>query len=436
VAQAKLKKCLAIAIFAFALAGCQRAPPDTAATPPAAQAPPEPAAAPADESATPEPVPPLSADRGDSSSPPVAQERPPLHEEHRPAEKPASADHKVKTPKEAKYHSEIIYFVTDRSPTRSTGVFFGSSRGGSLRYGYCIITIPFSHRSGELERPSWLKLQFSEDANRDVILQDATELKPSEFSGEINSVLGDTHEGRLLLFVHGYNVSFAAAARRTGQLAWDLNLTGRASNGAALFYSWPSRGEAAPYVSDESNAEWTQSDLTEFLADFLATTTARHIYVIAHSMGSRPTLRAIAALSSSHPELLTKIHEIILAAPDIDADTFRRQIAPIFAAHRLAGTLYVSSRDVPLIASMRAHGGYPRLGDPTAGPVVVNGIETIDASAVDDGDFLGHSYFAARPALLEDIFNLMNGSDAGHRFGLTPVDAKVGRYWKLGAMAR
>jgi esterase/lipase superfamily enzyme len=67
---------------------------------------------------------------------------------------------------------------------------------------------------------------------------------------------------------------------------------------------------------------------------------------------------------------------------------------------------------------------------------VVNGIETIDASAVDDGDFLGHSYFAARPALLEDIFNLMNGSDAGHRFGLTPVDAKVGRYWKLGAMAR
>jgi hypothetical protein len=77
VAQAKLKKCLAIAIFAFALAGCQRAPPDTAATPPAAQAPPEPAAAPADESATPEPVPPLSADRGDSSSPPVAQERPP-----------------------------------------------------------------------------------------------------------------------------------------------------------------------------------------------------------------------------------------------------------------------------------------------------------------------------------------------------------------------
>jgi esterase/lipase superfamily enzyme len=45
-----------------------------------------------------------------------------------------------------------------------------------------------------------------------------------------------------LVFVHGYNVTFETAARRTAQLAYDLNF-----RGVPLMYSWPSKGILAGY---------------------------------------------------------------------------------------------------------------------------------------------------------------------------------------------
>ena len=48
------------------------------------------------------------------------------------------------------------------------------------------------------------------------------------------------------LFIHGYNVTFEGAARRTAQMAYDLGF-----NGAAVFYSWPSQGTPTAYTIDE-----------------------------------------------------------------------------------------------------------------------------------------------------------------------------------------
>lgn len=308
------------------------------------------------------------------------------------------------------------------------------SRGTELQYGYCDVSIPYGHRTGDLEEPHWYLLQFHEDPRWHVVLVNVATEAGAAFRNDLNAMLTDTVEKKLLLFIHGYNVKFRDAAMRTGQLAFDLDLRGHSSRGVAAFYSWPSRGEEIPYLVDENNAEWTQGHLTEFLTRFLRETSAQRVYLIAHSMGSRPALRAIAGLSASHPELLAKIQEVILAAPDIDAGTFRDQIAPAFGPNRLEGTLYVSSKDKPLRYSMRLH-GFPRLGDPAAGPVVVKGIETIDASAVDDGDFLGHSYFAARPALLEDIFALLHGETADNRFDLKGVGLGASKYWEFRPLA-
>jgi esterase/lipase superfamily enzyme len=327
-----------------------------------------------------------------------------------------------------------VFFATDRAASNDDSAF-AASRGTAMTYGHCEVSIPYGHRTGDLERPHWYYWEFREDPAKHVVLQRVTRETGNQFWKDINVEIEETAEKKVLLFVHGYNVSFKDAALRTGQLAFDLDLRGEASRGIAGFYSWPSRGEPIPYAVDENNAEWTQFHLTEFLTAFLRTAPAHSVYLMAHSMGSRPTLRAISSLSATHPELVARIHGLILAAPDIDADTFRTQVAPLFASTRLAGTLYVSSKDKPLGASMHLH-GYPRLGDPAAGPVIVRGIETIDASDVDDGDFLGHSYFAARPALLEDIFSLMGGSTAAQRFDLAHVDVAAGRYWKFRPVAQ
>ena len=346
---------------------------------------------------------------------------------------PMSASHNEDS--KAGYYRQVVYYATDRALVSGKRAEFGYDRDErSMHYGSCVVTIPPVHRRGDLEQPQWYRLEFSEDPRKDITLQETKELSLEALRTEVDRNVGSTLERRMLVFVHGYNVTFAEAAKRTGQLAWDLDLRGPNSRGLGLFYSWPSRGEAAPYLADETNAEWAKSDLEAFLIDLLSTTTAKDIYIIAHSMGSRPTLRAIAEIArSSRSKLLRKVHGLILAAPDIDASTFRKDIAPNLAS--MTGTLYVSSKDRPLYFSMRAHGGYPRLGDPAAGPIVVKGFDTLDASAVDDGDFLGHSYFAGRPALLEDIFNLMNGIVIDERFGLSPVATKGGRYWKFDGIA-
>ncbi len=71
------------------------------------------------------------------------------------------------------------------------------------------------------------------------------------------------------------------------------------------------------------------------------------------------------------------------------------------------------------------------LGESGAGLVVVDGVETIDASEV-TGSLLGHSYFAEDRRIMEDIFALLQtGQRADQRFGLQAVDTPSGRHWTL-----
>ncbi len=130
------------------------------------------------------------------------------------------------------------------------------------------------------------------------------------------------------------------------------------------------------------------------------------------------------------PEVKTKIKEIILAAPDIDADVFKRDIAPTLVEHGPNITLYASSNDWALAASKAFH-GYARAGDAGDEITIVSGITTIDSSEV-QSDFLGHSYYADSPVLLSDIADVFNGRQQPQlRSHLSEVDSPLGTYWKL-----
>lgn len=128
-------------------------------------------------------------------------------------------------------------------------------------------------------------------------------------------------------------------------------------------------------------------------------------------MGNRGLTKAIVSLISEKPELKSKIKEIILAAPDIDADVFKRDIAPQMVSKiQKPITLYVSSDDMALQASRQVHGS-SRAGDSGKSIVLVKGIETIDASGIDTS-LLSHSYFAETTSIIADIFDLIK---TGHR---------------------
>ena len=70
----------------------------------------------------------------------------------------------------------------------------------------------------------------------------------------------------------------------------------------------------------------------------------------------RALSRAVASLLSDKPDLRNRLKEVILTAPDIDADIFKRDIAPALTAAGRPITLYASSEDLALVASKKIHG--------------------------------------------------------------------------------
>jgi esterase/lipase superfamily enzyme len=348
---------------------------------------------------------------------------------------PAPAD---KSAVVSNYAVVKVYFATDRqrdvgkppaqrfSGERSTGMSNGNGGNGGgdgpLSYGSCDISIPRDHRMGQLESPSLWRLEFRDDPAKHVVLLSAEVQDRDNYFAALKTQIRASAGKSAFIFIHGYNVTFEDAARRTGQMAYDLGF-----DGAPVFYSWPSRGDIAAYTIDENNIEWSTPHITAFLADFLASTEAAQVYLVGHSMGNRGLARAVADLLAAQPQLAQKITEIILSAPDIDAAIFKHDIAPQLAHARNPVTLYASSQDLALAASKAVH-GYPRAGDSGAGMLIVAGVETIDATGVDTS-FMKHSYFAEKRSALSDMFYLIrNQARADQRF-LDPVDTPAGRYW-------
>jgi esterase/lipase superfamily enzyme len=102
-----------------------------------------------------------------------------------------------------------------------------------------------------------------------------------------------------------------------------------------------------------------------------------------------------------------RFHQIVLAAPDIDAGIFKTSIAPALAKASGRVTLYASSNDWALRVS-RSFNGYPRAGDASEGIVVVRPIDTIDVTAACNG----HSYIGRNGRVLHDLEVLLTTTES------------------------
>ncbi|MBL4904487.1 MAG: alpha/beta hydrolase [Flavobacteriaceae bacterium] len=330
--------------------------------------------------------------------------------------------------KEDKNFIEIpLSFATDRFDSKNKDVNKRfSGKRGDLVYGTCVVSVPYNHQIGEIERPSYWRLEFSENPEKHVVLQTVSMQDKETYFQEMSKRVAKKSGKSTFLFVHGYNVSFADAARRTAQITFDLKF-----DGEPVFYSWPSQATTTGYTIDEANIEWAQHNMKNFLKDYLTKSGAQDIYLVAHSMGNRGLTKALIELITENPELKSKITEIILAAPDIDADVFRRDIAPkLVSKIQKPITLYVSSDDLALLASRKVHGNR-RAGDAGKGIMIVKGVETIDASGVDTS-FLSHSYFATTSTIIADILDLMkSGKRAADRETLERISRENVVYWKV-----
>lgn len=322
-----------------------------------------------------------------------------------------------------------IYYATDRQRNGhfSLNNYYTGQRDleNNVKYGVTQVTIPSSHKPGFIETPSIWRLEFSENQKKHITIQDVNEYSKNDFFYLMNAKLNNKKEKSAFIFIHGYNVTFADAAKRTGQLAYDLGF-----QGVPILYSWPSMGETSKYTYDESNIKWSKLHIKNFLLDLSNISSIENIYLIAHSMGTRGLTRAYISALNKSPLIKNKIREIILAAPDIDADVFKSEIAPEMSKLGVPITLYSSSNDKALKASKIVH-GRPRAGDAGKDLILLPEIENIDSSSINT-DFLGHSYFSNEKNILNDIFYLIHQNlRANERAGLERVSTNKGTYWKF-----
>src|SRR5690606_24954777 len=203
--------------------------------------------------------------------------------------------------------------------------------------------------------------------------------------------------------------------------------------------SWPSKGELGvqDYSYDRESAQAAEPYFREFLELVVQGTGAKSISLIAHSMGNQLLLPVLRDLRRSAPEDV-RISQVILAAPDVDRDTFE------FLAREIQGvskgvTLFAASNDRALAASRQFWGGVPRAGDvPPGGPIVVPGVDTIDVTAINTEMFsLNHSGYAEKTELLNDIRLLIQTGERPPERRipiLERVTTSAGAFWRYPAM--
>ena len=338
-----------------------------------------------------------------------------------------------------------VYYGTDRaSELREQRASYGSERAKRLEIGRALVTVPKTHEVPHVERPWVYRLPFtsivlfraSEDPRLHFTLKEVTALSREAFLAAVRERLGasQNYKGHALVFLHGFNTSFDGALFRMAQIAYDLKF-----DGAPFVYSWPSKGAVglSDYNYDRESTGQAEPHLRAFLELVARETGATSVSVIAHSMGNQLLLPVLRDLKRSAPPGVA-IAQIILAAPDVDRDTFE------YLAKEITGfgrgiTMLAASSDRALEVSRRFWGGVPRAGDvPSTGPVVVAGIDTIDVTALSTEIFsLNHSGYAEKAAILSDIQLLIQTGERPPEKRL-PILVRVptakGDYWRFPAL--
>lgn len=182
------------------------------------------------------------------------------------------------------------------------------------------------------------------------------------------------------------------------------------------------------------NAKHAAPHLDHFVDTVLRVPGVERIQMITHSMGNQLLAHWFDKAETKLRARNTKtIDQLILAAPDIDLRTFG-ELSRVMTRFANGATLLACASDVALNLSKTLRPGHPRAGDVPkgTGPIVAEGIDTIDISAVGnkilslgkylgDTSFLDHSLYAEDREVLTDIGNLI-------RDGVRPPSARTTLY--------
>ena len=375
-----------------------------------------------------------------------------------PAQKIAAAERRI---------DSRIYYVTDRNPILDKEALAGYDKHRSESMAFGEVTLEYDDitswdqlveisQMGQ-ERPSVkvnvasisetnrfppTPLIFSATSNGIVVNADEKEqyrLSKEMMQNTVAERLASVDQKDIMLYVHGFNVSFEKAVLGLNDV-W--HFSGKV--GVPIAYSWPSgSGNLFGYFTDRESGEFTVYHLKETLRMLSSMPEVENIHIIAHSRGTDITTTALRELvietraSGKDPRTVLKVENLILAAPDLDYGVVtQRLIAEKFGPAFGQISIYMNEDDSALGISQWLMKGV-RFGKLTASEQSVReaqifknvkNVSFINVKGVKG--FVGHGYFSEHPGALSDIITLIKTSSPPGTT-LRPLTNIDGNFWEM-----
>jgi esterase/lipase superfamily enzyme len=386
-------------------------------------------------------------------------------------------DHYADLHPELKSTEVPLFYITDRVPEKDENgnLKYGYGRSPSLAFGKTVVDlgqdisweelvqasrtqqrlkkVPLSRSSlVEITRGPDSPLPYTEVDGK--IIEKADSLAEREavkevFRQEMVRQLELTPRKEIFIFVHGFHNDFNDAAFALGEL-W--HFLGRI--GVPIVYTWPAGHPGLfGYTYDRESSEFTVFHFREVIRLLASFPEVERINIIAHSRGTDVATTAFRELTiaararGEDPREKYKVHNFVLAAPDLDAQVAQQRMVGdhlAYSARRF--TIYTSPAD-------RAIGWSDKLFDSPVGRVgnlspatltpstkailehghksfaFINFQSDIDKSD-SQGDGFGHSYFRNATTVSSDLV-LMLRDDLDPGTSGRPLESMGYSFWKI-----
>jgi esterase/lipase superfamily enzyme len=271
------------------------------------------------------------------------------------------------------------------------------------------------------------------------VLRDRAELArqfeaKAKLQGEVERRLDAVPKKELLLYVHGFNETFASAAYTAAELCHFL---GREQ--VCAFFTWPASTTGnflISYTTTTESADYAVEHLKKSIRILAGTPGLERLQILAHSRGTALTLRAVSELANEaiaagkEPAAVYKIENLVLLSPDVDVDVAGQEITGFLSDPELTTiwpdgrlprvlngrlTVYTSPDDRALLVSRILFRSRNRVGQmraedvPEAAQRYFETVGRIDLISYQGRrtDLFGHSYFTTNPQVSSDLIQLI-----------------------------
>ena len=296
---------------------------------------------------------------------------------------------------------EIIAYVTDRKagPTVDGNATYVGQYAGQASYGVITVQVPEHHPAGS---PI-----------------DATAIKKVESIpyAAFLKLLQDQSEKPLVIWIHGYRLSFPVSTTYCAEIARDLDIDAN-----VLTFDWASNESTFGYNQDVLQISQSTNHLVDLLETINNQVKPAKIIIIGHSLGCRLVCLALQQLYSNPNSRNLKLDHVIFLAPNVDREEFNQNFKSGLQALVNRLTIYVASDDNVLLLGKLLYNvdsiGLPEQFSPDTNldeiqtflyyeKQLPGKIDLVDVS-FSKKDFLRkHRLFLERP-VLEDLFWLIH----------------------------